>query len=166
MNLASVSSPRRHGERGLMLLEMLVYIAVFAVILTLAWTSFARVFTVTTGFRRAGDRVAALTRGGERWREDMRRAVVLETNGTSSLRLKLTGGEMVYAIEEGRLIRTDPTTGQKDVLAEGLAGAEFIREPAEGIAAWRLQARIQSRQKQERVLADFRFFAVEKEASR
>lgn len=149
-----------------MLMELIIYIAVFAVILTLAWTSFARVLTVTTEFRRAGDRVAALTRGGERWREDMRSATVLETNGTTSLRLKLAEGNVVYALADGKLVRSGPAVGRTDVLAEGLVGAAFIREPVDGVSAWRFEARIQSRQKQERVLADFRFFAVEKEASR
>jgi type II secretory pathway pseudopilin PulG len=156
---------RPHGHRsraGFSIIELMIYLAVFAVIGVLAWTSFARVFDVTNDHRRIGDRVSALARAGERWRDEVRRSTALPRldDAAAVFRLRLAEGDVAYLFNGGRLVRTNETLARADVLVDGLTGGAFEREPAEGVVAWRMDARLQSRQRPERVLGAFRFLAV------
>ncbi|HZV37035.1 MAG TPA: hypothetical protein VFB72_20835, partial [Verrucomicrobiae bacterium] len=66
---------QRNHRRGIMLVDCLVYIAVFFVILGVAFKMFYICWDSAKAFRRNTDQIAATLKTGERWRDDVRRAI-------------------------------------------------------------------------------------------
>lgn len=62
-------------ERGYTLIEMLVYIAVLAVVLDLSFAAYYRYDLYTRDLRRNADDIVRVMRAGERWRDDIRNAI-------------------------------------------------------------------------------------------
>ena len=66
---------RAWQARGFSLLECVIYIALFAVVVGLGIASFFHCRDSAESLRRTADDIVVTLKAGERWREDVRRAV-------------------------------------------------------------------------------------------
>ena len=71
MNLLSNKSNRR---RGVMLLECVTYIGIFALLFGFVTAAFYECWDSSAAFRRTGDDVVLSLHAGEHWRADVRAA--------------------------------------------------------------------------------------------
>ena len=100
---AIIHFPRAVPEPAILLMECLVYIAVFAVILGLGLATFYRLLGQLEGVDYATDDIAAALRAGERWRADIRGAtgkITVETNAAGELlRIPRGTNEILYQFQ-------------------------------------------------------------------
>ncbi len=148
--------------RGTMLIEMLVYIAVLAVVIVLA----ARAFSRTLDHAREGRRVAAdISRAlaaGERWRADLRAANGLPRLEAAAplqaLHIPRPAGEVVYFFDGKSLTRGVGTNTPVSFLAD-LKASSFIRDQRQRVGSWRWEVELATR-RPARVRPLFTFEAV------
>ena len=93
MNLPrNISSPRR--QAGILLVECVVYIAVFAILLGIGTAAFYFCWDHSKALIYATDDIASALRAGERWRADIRGA-------TGKISIEMTAKDEVVKIPEG-----------------------------------------------------------------
>ena len=61
-------------QQGIMLVDCLVYLAIWVVVVGLAFSAFYRCLSYSKNLARNGDDIARALKAGERWREDVRAA--------------------------------------------------------------------------------------------
>src|SRR5438128_5034595 len=66
------NAPQR--QQGFMLVDCLVYLAIWAVVVGLAFSAFFRSMSYSKNLARNADDIAPALQAGERWREDVRAA--------------------------------------------------------------------------------------------
>ena len=102
--------PRRAG--GFLLLDCLMYIALFALILGLAFTAFYRTLDNTKRLHRAANDIVRALKAGELWRADVRSATtpqLVTSPKETVLLLPQKNGEVRYAFREGAIFRQAAT---------------------------------------------------------
>ena len=106
---------RRRHERGIMLVDCLVYIAIWMVVTGLAFSAFYRSLNYTRQLNRYTDDIALTMQVGERWREDIRRAtaplqmVGVESSIAQALHIPQKTNEVIYLFIDGMVLRQAQT---------------------------------------------------------
>ena len=155
---------RSGGQRGIMLVDCLMYIALLAVILTLTLAAFYRTNENSKNLaQNAADIIRALN-AGERWREDVRAATgpprVEEDAKETLLQLPQAAGEVRYRLRDGIVARqTSGNTNWIDLLPN-VKSSRMEPDPRRHVTAWRWELELQGRQKVARVKPLFTFHAV------
>ena len=155
---------RSGGQRGIMLVDCLMYIALLAVILTLTLAAFYRTNENSKNLaQNAADIIRALN-AGERWREDVRAATgpprVEEDAKETLLQLPQAAGEVRYRLRDGIVARqTSGNTNWIDLLPN-VKSSRMEPDPRRHVTAWRWELELQGRQKVARVKPLFTFQAV------
>ena len=149
----------RHGhERGFMLLECLVYIAVLAAVLGVAFAAFHRCLKSSGDLRRNADDIVRVLHVGERWRDDVRAATAPPRLEQQALRIPQRSGEIVYRVRDGSVWR-EAGTGKRRLLA-GIKNCRFEADQRASVNSWRWELELTSPQKAVRVRPLFTFQAV------
>lgn len=147
-----------------MLIDCLVYIALLALILELAFGAFYRTMEHSTQLERNAADILAALRAGERWREDVRAAtgpLQVESNAvTTVLHIPRASGEITYVLRAGSLQRQESPGGQREELLSKVQAARFDRDAREHVTAWRWELELRGRQPIARVQPRFTFQAV------
>ena len=152
------------GQRGIMLVDCLMYIALLAVILTLTFAAFYRANENAKNLaQNASDIVRALN-VGERWREDVRAANsplrIEEKAGQTLLQLPQAGGEVRYRLRDGIISRQAAGNTNWIDLLPNVKSSRMEPDPRQHVTAWRWELELQGRQKVARVKPLFTFQAV------
>ncbi len=152
------------SQRGIALVDCLAYIALLAVILSMAFAAFYRVTEYSRDLsRNAADIVRAL-QAGERWRADVRasaRPPQLKTVGEESqLSLASGAGEVNHAFRAGGVFRQAlPNTNWVELLPRA-ASSRMFEERRQHVAVWHWEVELKGGQKIARVRPLFSFQAV------
>ncbi len=152
---------RRRENAGITLLETLVYLAVFAVILELAYEACFRSDSNLRHFSGVAGDILGTTRVGEQWREEIRHATgrvrsEIE-NGAEVFQIPGKEGEISYRFGDHALWRR---SGSGEVWLKVLPSVEdcrFLQERVHGIDVWRCELRLTSRSAHPKVLPLFSF---------
>jgi len=134
----------RARHRGLLLLEVIVYLAIFALVLGMATEAFYQCWTSSAAFRRDTDELARALTVGERWRADVRAASGVITrssdNGVATFRIPQTQGEVVYAFAESQIRRSGPHA-KDSVMLSHIKSSEMLPEsqPFGVVCRWELE---------------------------
>jgi Tfp pilus assembly protein FimT len=160
MNLIQNSSPKRRAA-GILLVECIVYIAVFAILLGIGTASFYFCWDHTKALIYATDDIASALRAGERWRADVRTAtgkiaVEMTANG-EVVRIPESAGEIVYRFESGELRREISTMNYFQVLLPKVKSSRMESELRGGVAAWRWELELAERRKETHLPLRFTF---------
>lgn len=159
-----VGRPGLRRRDGVMLVECLLYLALFTLIVGLAFSSFYRTLENSTALERNAAAIARTWRTGERWRDDVRLAVGplrTTTNGAElTLRIPRAGGEVSYVFGEGTVFREETPGGRREEVLANVKVSEFHRDLYRHATAWRWELELQGRQKVARVRPLFTFQAV------
>lgn len=161
----SAAISRIRCQAGIMLVECLVYIAVFALLFGLGTATFYFCWDHTrTVIITAGEITSAL-QAGERWRADVRSAtgtISVETTATGEIvRIPKAQGEICYRFENGELRREMVATKASWLLLPQVKTSEMKTELRNGITAWRWELEVAPRRKGAALPLRFTFAAAQ-----
>jgi hypothetical protein len=154
-------------QRGYLLTEALVYIAVVFVLLGAGYAAMYRCVDSSIALRRNVDDITGALHAGERWRADMRSAthvVRLERTGDGQL-LRLEGpkGTVAYRCSTNTIFRR-VGDGPWARLLPNVKASTMEADPREYVTAWRWELELATRTKGSvkpgRVRPLFTFIAV------
>ncbi|HEU6448077.1 MAG TPA: hypothetical protein VFV23_06555 [Verrucomicrobiae bacterium] len=148
--------------KGILLVECVVYIAVFFILLGVGMASFYIFWNHSAGMLRATDDISSALRAGERWRADVRAAtgkISVETNSDGEWLAIPRGDEkIVYHFQDGQIHRI---TGSLDfIVFQSVKMSEMNSEIRGGVTAWRWELELQSSPKQKLTPMAFTFEAA------
>lgn len=136
-------------RRAATLIELLAYLAVFAVILTLAFGAYHQADLTSRGIHRNAAEIVRAVQAGETWRREVRGASGasrLETvDGVGVLVVPQPGGEVRYLFQAGKVWRQDTNQAQPVVFLPEVASSRFLPEHRAEVTGWRWELELQSR---------------------
>lgn len=164
MKLRTNSSSRQHRS-GIMLIECLVYIFVFAVLLGGGMAVFYYCWDHTRAVIFTAGEIESTLRAGETWRADVRAAtgrVSIESTATGEVvRIPRNEKEIVYRFSDGELRREIPAQNHSRVLLAKVKTSEMKTTPRSDVTAWRWELELTPRRKEARLPLLFTFEAAQ-----
>lgn len=156
--------PGLRARRGMALVDCLAYIALLAMILTMAFGAFYRAMEHSRELARNAAEIARAMHAGERWRADVRASTQpprLESVGNESqLRLGSAAGEVNYTFRGGVVLRQAlPNTNWVELLPR-TTGSRMFEERRQQVGVWHWEVELKAGQKGARVPPLFSFLAV------
>jgi prepilin-type N-terminal cleavage/methylation domain-containing protein len=156
--------PRLRFQRGLSLIECLVYIAILGVILSVGGMTLAKAWDQGRAVQRNADDILRAVHAGERWRADIRRAtgpirVSAESDG-ERVRIPTPAGDVIYrSTTNAVFVQAGPTAPELTLLTR-VRNSHMTAEPHPTLTAWRWELELQPAQKKARLRPLFTFAAV------
>lgn len=156
--------PLPQGIAGIMLVECIVYIAVFMVVLSLAFMALHQTWLTSKSLRRNAHDIAAALRAGEQWRSDIRQAIrPIETTGGSNewtMRITATNGMITYRLSINQLTREATSPKSRYIVLENVKSSTMVPDPRRHVLAWRWELELRSKQPKTKLRPLFTFTAV------
>jgi hypothetical protein len=154
---------RRHA--GMMLLECLVYISVFAILLGGATTVFYFCWDHSNALIGVTDEIASALHTGERWRADVRDAtgkITVETTATGELVRIPEGARVVfYRFESGEVRRQISTADNAQLLLANVKTSQMQMDARGAVSAWRWELELLPHRKEIHLPLRFTFEAAQ-----
>lgn len=156
-------SAHTRRQRGIMLVEALMYLAVTALLVGLGMMLFLRCLGTATGLSRNADDIAGATRLGELWRADLRLATApprLADANTNELIIPQRAGEVAYRFAERGISRR--AAGETDWMLrlERVIRANWNSSPRAGVAVWHFDLELKTQRPHARLRPLFSFIGV------
>ena len=156
---------RARGASGVLLIECLVYVFVFAILLGGATTVFYFCWDHSRAVIFTTDDIASALRAGERWRADVRAAtgkIIVETNATGEVARIPEGARTVsYRFETGEVSRQTSAPGNPQVLLAKVKMSEMKLDARGAVTAWRWEVELLPRRKEANLPLLFTFEAAQ-----
>jgi len=154
----------RRLERGIMLIECLVYISLLFVVLGFGYMAFYRSQDFAIGLRRNADDIVRALDAGERWRQDIRSArgpIRIEAGGGEEvLHIPQARGEVAYRLAGGELRRCAGERAPWLVVLPQVKSSHMQADVRTRITSWRWEIELSQTRKHARVRPRFTFEAV------
>lgn len=161
---SAISRPGR--PVGIMLIECLVYIAVFAILLGVGTAAFFVCWDHSKAIVYATDDITAALQAGERWRADVRGAtgkISIEQSASGEVvRIPAPGKEVVYRFASGEVRREFPAANISQLLLPKVNSSQMTEEPRNGVTAWRWELDLVVRRPETHLPLLFTFEAAQK----
>ena len=158
------SSPRARYTVGIMLIECLVYIAVFTVVVGLGMATFYLYWDNSKALRYATDDITAALRTGERWRADVRSAtgeITVETTSAGEyLRIPHGTNQVIYRFNAGEIRRQSTSTGFAEPMLTSVKMSQMVMDRRGPVNAWRWELELKPRRNETRLPLQFTFEAA------
>jgi hypothetical protein len=126
---------------GFMLIQCLVYLAVFAVLTGVGLGAFYLCWDHAKAMTYATDDIGMALRAGEQWREDVRQAtgkiLIERTAGGERVRIPHRDREIIYRFESGEVRRVLPESHIHQLLLPKVRSSDMSLELRNGATAWR-----------------------------
>ena len=155
---------RSRGRLGMMLLECLVYIAVFAILLGGATTVFYFCWYHSDALICAADDIASTLHAGERWRADVRAAtgkITVETTATGeAMRIPEGAREVSYRFESGEVRRQFSASAKPLLLLANVKTSQMQMDTRGAVSAWRWELEMFPHRKETHLPLRFTFEAA------
>lgn len=143
----SVLAPARRTMTGFLLIEMLIYMALFLVVVGFATVVFFRFWDETKGLRRDADDIVRVLHVGDQWRTDVRSAVgpleLAHVNNGDQLRIPSRGGDIVYTIS-GTELRRSAGGSTNRLWLSNIKASRMDSDPRENVSAWRWELELKT----------------------
>jgi hypothetical protein len=150
-------------QRGYLLVECLIYIAVLAVVIEVAFSAFYRCLDNSRGLVRNSNDIRRVLDLGERWRVDVRKAVdtprIVEGDGYTALEIPQVDSLVAYVLADRSIWRKEGDSSPKEVL-NGVKAAIFVKDPRANVVCWRCELELTTKKKNVHVRPLFTFEAV------
>ena len=157
----------RFRESGILLVECLVYMAVWSVVVGLALTTFYRAWDNSRSLARYTEDMARALKVGERWRTEIRQATgalkLVSEPGIAdhALHIPCASGEIVYFCTGTNLLRRAGEEGPWTVLLPVVKASQMMPDSRGSVTSWRWELELASSPKrQTRIRPLFTFQAV------
>src|ERR1700690_4409996 len=158
---SAISSARRPA--GIMLIECMVYLAVFVILLGIGTAAFFFCWDHTRALIFATDDIAAALHAGERWRADVRSAtgnISVETTAAGQVvRIPEAGVEIVYRFASNEVCRESSTVKIPELLLPKVKAGLMQADARGPVKAWRWELELTSRRKEAQLPLRFTFEA-------
>jgi hypothetical protein len=159
----SISKARRCA--GILLVECLVYIAVFAILVGGGTVVFYFFWDHSKALIYATNDIEAALRAGEGWRADVRAAtgkISAETTAAGEVvRIPETGREIIYRFESGELRREIPAINDSRLLLPKVKTSRMETDVRGDVNGWRWELELVQRRKEMSLPLRFAFEAVQ-----
>jgi hypothetical protein len=157
---------RRIRRRGILLTECLVYMSVWIIVTGLAFVFFYHALTSAKRLQRNAEQITQALKAGERWREDVRRAVapltLAQDSGSTdqALHIQQKDGEIVYYFAETNVFRASAMGVPWQAVLPKVKASRMSREQRKHVAVWRWEIELQTRRGDPVMRPLFTFIAV------
>jgi hypothetical protein len=154
------------GQRGILLVDCLVYLALWAVVVGFAFSAFFRCMSYSKNLARNADDIARALKAGERWRQDVRAAsgpfkwVALEAGDGQALHIPQKTNEVIYRFIDGAVLRQGGTNAPWIPALSGVKSSRMEKDERQRLDSWRWEVELKNKQKVARVRPRFTFEAV------
>lgn len=152
------------GRRAFTLVELLTYLTVVGLVMSLTVTTVFQLIRQTRDLRRNCEDIAQTAQTGERWREDIRASLAPPTTeaGTDSpsFRIPTGTGDVVYSLIDGILWRKSAEKTDPEPVLRRVKSSELTSETRGGVTGWRWEIELQTRHEGGPVKPLFSFIAV------
>jgi len=159
----NISSARR--QAGIMLIECLVYIAVFAILLGIGTAAFFFCWDHSKAVILATDQITSALHAGERWRADVRAATgkisIEMTAAGETVRIPEPGKEIVYRFESGAMRREIPALKTTWLMLPKVKSSQMTTEVRGGATVWRWELELAVPRHETQVPLSFTFDSVQ-----
>ena len=159
----NISNPR--GRSGILLMECMVYLAVFFILLGGATAVFYFCWDHTRATIFTANEIESALRAGECWRADVRAAtgkISVETTATGeTVRIPEGGKEVFYRFTGGELRREIPEQNNSRLLLAKVKASEMKPETRDNVTAWRWELEVTPRRKETHIPLLFTFAAAQ-----
>ncbi len=160
----NLSRSIRIVRRAFSLLETLVYVAVLAVVSSVAFAAYYRTSDTTRQLTRNADDITRALRAGEGWRADVRAAVgplrLDDRPKRTVLHIPSARGEIRYRFENSECWRETEEASAPLRCLDRVVGTRFEREARGGVSAWRWELELASTRRHATVKPLFTFLAA------
>ena len=160
-----IAISKTHRLAGIMLVQCLVYISVFAILTGIGFAAFYLCWDHSKALIVATDDIGAALRAGEHWRADVRAAtgkiLVESTTNGEVVRIPETEKQIVYRFESGELRREISTLKTSQLLLPKVTASQMRMEAREGVTAWRWELVVAQRRKETSLPLLFTFEAAQ-----
>jgi hypothetical protein len=146
--------------RRFTLVEVLIYIAVLAVVTGLALSLFHRGFANSRNLRLAADDVLRISRLGDRWRERVRQAADFRLDQAEMSIVHSGGKTFFYKFADGAIKEKEGDAGQWRTLMANIKSCSFTEIKNPGFTTWELNVELRTRTPNAKVKPLFSFIAV------
>jgi hypothetical protein len=157
--------PRIRRQAGVLLVECLVYLAVFTILLGIGTTLFYFCWDRSRALIYATDDITSALRAGERWRADVRAAtgkISVETTVTSEVvRIPETEKEIIYHFDSGEMRRQIASENFSQLLLPKVKTSRMTMDARGEVTAWRWELELTERRKETHLPLLFTFEAVQ-----
>jgi hypothetical protein len=154
-----VRCAKKDFASGLLLMDLMIYLALVAFILILTAVVFDRFLTQSADLRRNISDVERALKAGERWRAEMRAATAPPQLNGNVMIIPQAGGDISYILGTNVTRRR----GNSEVVEAVLTGVktnQLVFEQRVHAGVWRWEVELESRRKTARVRPLFTFMAV------
>jgi hypothetical protein len=162
MKICSINNSS--SRLGILLIECMIYIALFSVILTLAFAAFFRGLTGSRNLQKNASDISNTLQAGERWRDDVRSARLpptrVETTDGSALEIRQQTNTVIYIFSESSIYRLQNTNAPWVKLLSQVKSSNMEKELRNETVAWHWNIELNSNQKTARVRPLFTFCVV------
>ena len=154
------------GQRGIMLVDCLVYLALWAVVVGFAFSAFFRCMSYSKNLAQNADDIARALKAGERWRHDVRAAtgpfkwVAFEAGDEQALHIPQGTNEVIYLFSHGAVLRQGRTHAPWIPALSGVKSSRMEQDQRQRLVSWRWEVELKNKQKVARVRPRFTFEAV------
>jgi len=152
-------------RRAYTILEMLLYIAIVNIVITVAFLSYYRCWDHTRDLMRQSSDVVRAMEAGERWRDDVRAATARPTLDGGVLCIPQRGGEVRYRLA-GQTVQRRLGGGGWTPALGGVAASRMVLDEGKHVRSWRWEVEVKAKKREVRVRPRFTFRAVAAEVGR
>jgi hypothetical protein len=149
------------SKSGIMLMEMLVYMALLTVVVGSAFLTFYDCWDNSKALRRNADAIERALSVGERWRGDVRAATgpIEQTliGGAVRLRIPASTGEVIYTISNGEVRRQAGSSRPPSLWLANVKSSQMESELRGRVTAWRWELELKTERRQARFRPLFTF---------
>ncbi len=148
------------NRAGMALTECLVYIALFFMVVGLAFVAYERTQDTSKKLRKSAEDIASSLHAGERWREDIRQAKKEPVIVGDSMQITQSDGEVRYLFREGKIFRQGPQMQQPAPVLSGVKNSRMVKDAGQSVTSWRWEVELATKEKSPRLQPLFTFQAV------
>jgi hypothetical protein len=148
----------RATERGMLMIDALVYIAVLGLVLILAAVVFDKGLKESSGLQRNISDIERAIKAGERWRADVRSATGAIHAEEQKLTIPQREGAIVYQIETNKVRRI--AADRSEVFLAEVKDSRMVEERRGNVVGWRWELELEHRRKEARIRPLFTFMAA------
>lgn len=150
-------------HRGFFLVEYLIYIAVLAVVMGVAFSAFYRCLDNSRALARNAEDILTTLSAGERWRQDIRRAVatpeIVDEGVLTACEIPTASGRVAYIFADGAVWRKDPEADAR-LLLPRVRSSRMVQDQRQHVTAWRWEVELRPKKTNVRLRPLFTFLAV------
>jgi Tfp pilus assembly protein PilE len=146
-------------EAGMLLLECLVYMALLVVVLNLAFAAYNRCAENSKRLNQNVDDVVRALQAGERWRDDIRAAMAIDSS-EDSLRLVQSNATVDYRFDGHAVWRRANAGAPMARFLPAVKSSRMEQDARREVTAWRWKVELLTHGAPERCRPFFTFEAV------